>query len=74
MDSKMSAPVLTDLLSKQLWEGYLLFAIKVIKLKIMLQGLRWGITPFSVTVMFCFKIKRGYHKTTRISFVESSKL
>lgn len=46
MDSKMSAPVLTDLLSKQLWEGYLLFAIKVIKLKKLLQGLRWGITPF----------------------------
>lgn len=46
MDNKMSAPVLTALLSKQLWAGYLLFAIKVIKLKIMLQGLRWGITPF----------------------------
>lgn len=42
----MSAPVLTAHLSKQLWEGYLLFAIKVIKLKIKLQGLRWGITPF----------------------------
>lgn len=39
----------------------------------MLQGLRWGDNTISVTVMFCFKIKRGSHKTARISFVESSK-